>query len=181
MKRSIISILLTGVSFCAVAQISGIPVTPPAPQAVPNAVTTEKSAAPQKQNIAPTARPVPPVYQGASTEPVVMPRELVYPAAPPAPTQPQQREPLTPVESTNNLQPNRVKPDEASRENAVNGRPAAVIPDNRVNKNELRAAGTVENVSQMRNNTVVFPARTDTVKKVFPPPIKKKKKQRVKS
>jgi hypothetical protein len=173
-KITFIISFITG-SFVTDAQISGIPATPPAPQATQPATRAEKSAAPQKQNVPPPANPVPPVYPGAEPVPVVIPKELVFPAAPPAPTQPGQTEPLTPVESTNQLQPSRPPRDQSSRENIVNGRPAAVIPDNRVNKNDLRAAGTVEQKQQINNSALVFPARTDTARKAIPAPVKKKK------
>jgi hypothetical protein len=175
MKKLSFIIPLLIVSFVVNAQISGIPATPPAPQAVQPANRSEKSATPQKQNIPVPANPVPPVYPGAEPVPVVIPRELVYPAAPPAPTQPGQTEPLTPVESTNQLQPTRPQKDQGSRVNAVNGRPSSVIQDNRVNKNELRAAGTVEEKQQINNSTLVYPARTDTVRKATPAPVKKKR------
>ncbi len=172
-KITFIISFITG-SFITDAQISGVPATPPAPQATQPATRAEKSAAPQKQNVPPPANPVPPVYPGAEPVPVVIPREQIFPAAPPAPTQPGQTEPLTPVESTNQLQPSRPQRDQGSRENTVNGRPAAVIPD-RVNKNDLRAASTVEPKQQINNSTLVFPPRTDTAKKVITVPAKKKK------
>jgi hypothetical protein len=175
MKKIAFIISFTTGSLIADAQITGVPATPPEPQATQPAIRSEKSAAPQKQNVPPPANPVPPVYPGAEPVPVVIPRELVFPAAPPAPTQPGQIEPLTPIESTNPLQPSRPQRDQSSRENIVNGRPAAVIPDNRINKNDLRAAGTVEEKQQINNSTLVFPVRTDTVRKVIPPPVKKKK------
>ena len=173
-KITFIISFITG-SFITDAQISGVPATPPAPQATQPATRAEKSAAPQKQNVPPPANPVPPVYPGAEPVPVVIPREQIFPAAPPAPTQPGQTEPLTPVESTNQLQPSRPQRDQGSRENIVNGRPAAVIPDNRVNKNDLRAAGTVEPKQQINNSTLVFPPKTDTARKVITVPAKKKK------
>lgn len=176
MKKLSFIIPLFAVSFSSNAQISGIPATPPAPQAVQPASRSEKSAAPQKQNVPVQANPVPPVYPGAEPVPVVIPRELVYPAAPPAPTQPPQTQPLTPVESTNQLQPARPQPDQGSRNNAVNGRPSSAIQDNRVNKNELRAAGTTEQKQLINNSTLIYPARTDSVKKVVTAPVRKKRK-----
>ena len=163
--------------FCN-AQISGKPAVAPNSQPVPNSTATEKSAAPQQSAISVPSNPVAPVYPGGTPEPVVIPRELVYPAASPSPTQPGQREPLTPIESTNTLQPQRPQRDQNSRENNVNGRPPSTIPDNRTDKNKLRAASSVE------PNTVVappvqFPINTGNsagrVKKKYKKPAEKRK------
>jgi hypothetical protein len=138
--------ILTGLLsfvFCN-AQISGKPAVAPNSQPVPNATATEKSAAPQQSAITVPSKPVAPVYPGGTPEPVVMPRETVYPAASPSPTQPVQKEPLSPIESTNTLQPQRPQRDQNSRENNINGHPTSVIPDNRTDKNKLRAASSVE-------------------------------------
>ena len=96
---------------------SGTPVIHSRPQPVPNSTTTEKSAPPQPVIIPPTANPVPPVYPGAESKAVVIPRQLINPPVTPSGTQPIQKEPLSPVESTNNLQPNRPARDRASRVN----------------------------------------------------------------
>ena len=96
---------------------SGTPVIHSRPQPVPNSTTTEKSAPPQPIIIPPTANPVPPVYPGAEARAVETPRQLINPPVTPSGTQPTQKEPLSPVESTNNLQPNRPPRDRASRDN----------------------------------------------------------------
>lgn len=95
---------------------SGTPVIHTKPQPVPNSSTSEKSAQPQPVNIPPAANPVPPIYPGAETK-SVEPRPLITPPMTPSGTQPIQKEPLSPVESTNTLQPNRPPRDQASREN----------------------------------------------------------------
>jgi hypothetical protein len=92
---------------------------PPTAQPVPNATVTEKSATPQPQNITPLPNPVPPIYPGAEVKPAETQRQLVYPPSTPSATQPVQKEPLSPIESTNNLQPNRPQREEASRKNTI--------------------------------------------------------------
>jgi hypothetical protein len=84
-------------------------------QPVPNSNTVEKGAPTPKPLIAPPANPVPPIYPGAEAKTVETQANLIFPASPPAPTQPVQKEPLSPVETTNNLQPNRPFRDEQSR------------------------------------------------------------------
>ena len=88
---------------------------PASAQPVPNSTVTEKSAPTPKPLIAPAANPIPPVYPGAEARVAETQRETVFPAAPPSPTQPAQREPLTPIDATNVLQPTRPQREEASR------------------------------------------------------------------
>ena len=117
MKKYICCIIIF-ISVEAVAQLhSGTPVILSKPQPVPNSSTAEKSAPPQPINIPPAANPVPPVYPGADVKAVEIPRQLINPPSSPSGTQPIQKEPLSPVESTNILQPNRPPRDEASRIN----------------------------------------------------------------
>lgn len=84
-------------------------------QPVPNSTVTEKSAPTPRPLIAPAANPIPPIYPGAEAKVYETQRELVFPAAPPSPTQPAQREPLTPIDATNVLKPTRPQREEASR------------------------------------------------------------------
>ncbi|MEJ7610870.1 MAG: hypothetical protein WKF88_06800 [Ferruginibacter sp.] len=94
---------------------------PASAQPVPNATVTEKSAATAKPLIAPAANPVPPIYPGGDVRAVETNNNLIFPASPPSPTQPIQREPLTPVESKNVLQPTRPQREENSRVNTATG------------------------------------------------------------
>lgn len=122
MKKYICCIIIF-ISVEAVAQLhSATPVVQSKPQPVPNSSTAEKSAPPQPINIPPAANPIPPVYPGADVKAVEIPRQLINPTVTPSGTQPKQKEPLSPVESTNTLQPNRPPREEASRIN----RPVAV-------------------------------------------------------
>ena len=116
--KSFIFFTIILISFKGFGQLhSGTPVIHSKPQAVPNSTTTEKSAPPQPIIIPPAANPVPPVYPGAEARAEEIPRQLIYPPVTPSGTQPIQKEPLSPVESTNNLQPNRPARDRASRVN----------------------------------------------------------------
>ena len=116
--KSFICFTIILLSFKGFGQLhSGTPVIHSKPQAVPNSTTTEKSAPPQPINIPPAANPVPPVYPGAEARALEIPRQLINPPVTPSGTQPIQKEPLSPVESTNNLQPNRPARDRASRVN----------------------------------------------------------------
>lgn len=115
MKTCIFCIIMF-ISFKSVAQLhSGTLVVHSKVQPVPNSSTAEKSASPQPINIQPAANPVKPVYPGAEVKAVEIPRQLINPPETPSGTQPKQKEPLSPIESTNILQPNRPPRDEASR------------------------------------------------------------------
>ena len=135
------------ISFKGVAQLhSGTPVIQSKVQPVPNSSTTEKSASPQPINIPPAANPVKPVYPGADVKAVEIPRQLINPPETPSGTQPKQKEPLSPVESTNILQPNRPPRDEASRINQPVAAPA-YIPANAIfNENKVENLGIVTTV-----------------------------------
>lgn len=98
---------------------SSTPVTPVTAQPVPNATATEKSAPTPKPLITPAENPVPPVYPGGQPKVVVTQPQLISPASPPATTQQSQKEPLTPIESTNLLKPSRPQRQESSRKNRV--------------------------------------------------------------
>ena len=117
MKISIFYIFLF-LSFKGVAQLhSGTPVVQSKVQPVPNSSAAEKSASPQPINIPPAANPVPPIYPGAEARAVEIPGQLINPPVTPSGTQPVQKEPLSPVESTNTLLPNRPPRDQTSRVN----------------------------------------------------------------
>lgn len=116
--KSIICITVILLTLKSYGQLhSGTPANQSKTQPVPNSTTSEKSAPPQPINIPPAANPVPPVYPGAETKAIEIPRQLINPPSTPSGTQPIQKEPLSPVESTNNLHPNRPPRDRASREN----------------------------------------------------------------
>ena len=139
------------ISFKGVAQLhSGTPVIQSKVQPVPNSSTTEKSASPQPINIPPAANPVKPVYPGADVKAVEIPRQLINPPETPSGTQPKQKEPLSPVESTNILQPNRPPRDEASRIN----QPVAVPP--------YKPANNTFNENINNNQSTVTPVYTKT-------------------
>ena len=128
------------ICFKGVAQLhSGTPVIQPKVQPVPNSSTAEKSASPQPINIPPAANPVKPVYPGADVKAVEIPRQLINPPETPSGTQPKQKEPLSPIESTNILQPNRPPRDEASRINqpvaVPSTNPPNIIPNKYLNNN----------------------------------------------
>ena len=63
------------------------------------------------------AKPVKPFYPGADARAIEIPRQLINPPETPSGTHPKQKKPLSPVESTNTLQPNRPAREEASRIN----------------------------------------------------------------
>ena len=108
------------ISFKGLSQLhSGTPVNQSKVQPVPNSTTAEKSAPPQPLIIAPAPNPVPPIYPGAEVKAVEIPRQLINPPFTQSGTQPQQKEPLSPIESTNILQQNRPARSEASRTNPV--------------------------------------------------------------
>ncbi len=117
---SLITVFLS-ISHIATAQLKSSNLNVPAnAQPVPNSTVTEKSAPTSKPLIAPAANPIPPIYRGAEAKVFETQRETVFPAAPPSPTQPVQREPLTPIDATNVLQPTRPQREEASRPDTRN-------------------------------------------------------------
>ena len=116
--KTLICLVIILSSFKSFGQLhSGTPVIQSKAQPVPNSTASEKSAPPQPINIPPSANLVPPVYPGAQAKVVEITRQLINPPVTPPGTQPIQKEPLSPVESTNNLQPNRPARDRASRAN----------------------------------------------------------------
>ena len=121
MKRILITgiILLTNYGLFAQLLKSSNLNVPASAQPVPNATATEKSAPPQPQNIAPAPSPVPPIYPGAEVKAAEVQRQIINPPSTPSGTQPVQKEPLSPIESTNTLQPNRPQREENSRKNVV--------------------------------------------------------------
>lgn len=118
MKHIIYTGILAFITSSVMAQVSPSNLNAPAnSQPVPNSSATEKSAPPPRPLIPVTTPNIPPVYPGAETHAAETQRNLIFPAAPPAPTQPPQREPLRPVEATNNLAPTQPPREEASRKN----------------------------------------------------------------
>ncbi|MCY7293387.1 MAG: hypothetical protein LH615_14505 [Ferruginibacter sp.] len=112
MKRILFTGILMITTYGLFAQLNSSNLNVPAnAQPVPNATATEKSAQPLPRIIAPAPNPVPPIYPGAEVEAAETQRQLVYPPSTPSGTQPVQNEPLSPIESTNNLQPNRPQRD----------------------------------------------------------------------
>ena len=131
MKKIIVaSFLILQVVFAMAQLHSGEVQPPPSAQPVPNAVTTDRSAVTQPANISPVEKPVPPIYPGGDVKAVEIPRQLVNPPSTVSGTQPAQNEPLTPIESTNTLQPNRPPRDAASRNNPVTENPAIIKRNN---------------------------------------------------
>ena len=102
---------------CSAQLHSGTKATPLPAQPVPASTATEKSAPTPKPLNAPVANPVPPIYPGGDVKLVETQRETVFPATTSSPTQPAQRESLTPIDATNVLRPTRPQRDEASRPN----------------------------------------------------------------
>ena len=122
MKKVIFTGILIITSYGLFAQLNSSNLNVPASaQPVPSATAREKAAIPQPQNIAPAPNPVPPIYSGAEVQAAETQRQLIFPPTTPSGTQPVQKEPLSPIESTNNLQPNRPQREEQSRKNAVIG------------------------------------------------------------
>ncbi len=150
MKNILITSILIIVSQALYAQLnSGNFNVPASAQPVPNATATEKSAPSQPQIIAPAPNPVPPIYPGGEVKAAEVQRQIINPPLTPSGTQPLQKEPLSPIESTNNLQPNRPQREEKSREN-----PVIEIPNNR---NRIRpSAGNVVKVTNSTSNTLGY-------------------------
>lgn len=159
---------------------------PATAQPVPNATVTEKSAQPQPLNIPPAPNPVAPIYPGAEVEAAEVQRQIINPPSTPIATQPVQKEPLSPIESTNTLQPTRPQRSDNARkattvtleqspkytglnkkatERVSKSSKVAVIKTERTN-NALRINSTVK--KETKNKKVV--QKKHTVKK----PIKKK-------
>ena len=120
MKRLIYTGILLFITASVTAQVSPSNLNAPAgSQPVPNSSVSEKSAPSPKPLIPVTTTNIPPIYPGAETHAAETQRNLIFPASPPAPTQPAQREPLHPIEATNNLAPTQPPREEASRNNPV--------------------------------------------------------------
>ena len=120
MKKVIFTAVILIATYAGFAQLkSSNVIVPASAQPVPNATATEKSAPPQPQIIAPAPNPVPPIYPGAEVKAAEVQRQIINPPSTPTGTQPVQKEPLSPIESTNNLQPTRPQRDEKSRDNPV--------------------------------------------------------------
>ena len=120
MKNTLIlTICISAMQVCSAQLHSGTKATPPPAQPVPASTATEKSAPTPKPLIPPAANPVPPVYPGGDVKVAETQKETVSvsPEGSSSPTQPPQREPLTPIDATNVLQPTRPQREEASRTN----------------------------------------------------------------
>ena len=166
MKKIVSTAILIITTYGLFAQLNSSNLNVPASsQPVPNATTTEKAATPQPQNIAPAPNPVPPIYPGAEVQAAETQRQLVYPPTTPNSTQPVQKEPLSPIESTNNLQPNRSQREENSRKP-----PAVAAFNNTANaNNEIRKVPVKVDV----------PVKTTSNKSAYIKPIVTAKKQSV--
>ena len=163
MKTLLICIIIF-ISVKGVAQLhSGTPVIQSKAQPVPNSSTAEKSAPPQHINIPPAANPVPPIYPGANVKAVEIPRQLINPPSIPSGTQPKQKEPLSPVESTNRLQPNRPPREEASRINRSQTVPVNIVTQDLSNSNNNYNSNRA---SAIYNNNK--PSTTRSIKKAVP-------------
>jgi len=163
MKTFIFCVIIF-ISFKGVAQLhSGTPVIQSKVQPVPNSSTTEKSASPQPINIPPAANPVKPVYPGADVKAVEIPRQLIYPPETPSGTQPKQKEPLSPIESTNILQPNRPPRDEASRINQAVAvpayKPANATFNENINNNKSTVTPVYNRTSAIKSKKKAVPTK----------------------
>lgn len=163
MKTFIFSIMMF-IGFKGVAQLhSGTPVIQSKVQPVPNSSTAEKSASPQPINIPPASNPVKPVYPGADVKAVEIPRQLINPPETPSGTQPKQKEPLSPIESTNILQPNRPPRDEASRINQAVAipayNPANVISNENLNNNLNSISPVYNRTSAIKSKKKAVPSK----------------------
>ena len=170
MKRLLFCITVF-ISYKGNAQLhSGTPVVHSKAQPVPNSSTAEKSAPPQPFIIAPAPNPVPPVYPGAEVKVVEIPRQLINPPITPAGTQPKQKEPLSPIESTNVLQQNRPPISETSRINPVISVPAVNpernIDNKNLNYNSIKVDPIHKISSPVSNPKNKVEAKSPTKKKV---------------
>lgn len=167
MKQTIFTGLLIITGYCVSAQLNSGKINVPASsQPVPNATVTEKSATPQPQNIAPAPNPLPPIYSGAEVQAAETQRQLVFPASTPSGTQPLQKEPLSPIESTNNLNPNRPQREEASRENPAVGNSRSPKKPTTIVKTTLRTQKEVRNFNES-NSVIIKDRNTMTDRSTF--------------
>lgn len=150
MKKILITFCLLA-GFKGMAQLkSGTPPVQNTTQPVPSASTTERSATPQPVINAPAANPIPPIVPGGDVKAVEIPRQLVYPPSKVSGTQPVQKEPLSPIESTNNLSPNRPQREENSRNNRVVSVPKKEINPSLNTTNVAVAAIPVNNKQTLK-------------------------------
>jgi len=178
MKRIVFTGILVITTYGLFAQLNSSNLNVPASaQPVPNATATERSAPPQPQIIAPAPNPVPPVYQGAEVQAAETQRQLVYPPSTPSGTQPVQKEPLSPIESTNTLQPNRPQREENSRENPAVAAPYnSAKPNNNVKQVPVKTDEPVKTTIKTINNnsTYIKTSGTNTKQKVETKRVNKK-------
>ena len=191
MKRIfLLTICISVLQICSAQLHSGTKATPPPVQPVPASTATEKSAPTPKPLNAPIANPVPPIYPGGDVKVAETQRETVFPASGSSPTQPVQREPLTPIDATNVLQPTRPQREEASRINNRSvpvqraGRPTGAEQANvsehttvienpqnrkpilsRTNVSAARTSRRPYDPMLVKSNTTVAKNKTTTVKK----------------
>ena len=169
--KTFIFFIISFISFKGVAQLnSGTPVIQSKVQPVPNSSTAEKSAPPQPIILPPAANPVAPIYPGANVKAIEIPRQLINPPTTPSGTQPKQKEPLSLVESTNRLQPNRPPRDEASRTNqpveVPAYSPARDISNNNRDYESNRAMPVYVKPSAINSNKKAAPVKNKANKKV---------------
>ena len=169
MKRIIIVNICINVSYFCMGQtpiaVQASPSNLNAPanaQPVPNSNTTERGAPTARPLIEPAANPVPPIYPGAEARSFPTQQNLIYPASPSAPTQPVQKEPLSPIEATNTLQPTRAFRDEQSRSLSAIGLERKVISPVTRHKTETVKKGEVKTYPRTpKANGAVYPVRSD--------------------
>lgn len=163
MKKILITFCLLA-GFKGMAQLkSAMPPVQITTQPVPGSSTKEKSATPQPIINAPAANPIPPAVPGGDVKAVEIPRQLVYPPSPVSGTQPVQKEPLSPIESTNILSPSRPQREESSRNNKIISYPKSeinsstsivIVPDTAISKTKKTVikkpqASTIRNTKKV--------------------------------
>lgn len=158
------------ICFKGVAQLHwGTPILETKVQPVPSSSTAEKSASPQPINIPPGANPVEPIYPGADVKAVKIPRQLINPTETPSGTQEKPKYPVSPVKSTNTLQPKRPPRDEASWTNQPVAVPAT-NPPNVISNEDLNS--NVNSVTPIYN-------RSSSIKKQKKPVYSKPKARKI--
>ena len=154
MKHAIFTGLLILTGYFVSAQLNSSNINVPASsQPVPNATVTEKSATPQPQILAPASNPIPPIYSGAEVHAAETQRQIIFPGAASIGTQPMQKEPLSPIESTNNLNPIRPQREQASRENPAVGVQRNTIKSKTILSISAQVRGSANTTTNVYTNT----------------------------
>ncbi len=175
MKKILITFCLLA-GFKGMAQLkSGTQPVQNTTQAVPSSSTKERSATPQPIINAPVANPIPPVVPGGNVKAVEIPRQLVFPPSPVSGTQPVQKEPLSPIESTNILSPNRPQREENSRNNKIISYPKSEI------NSSISIITVPDTAISKTKKTVIKKLQTSTNKKTKKTPTTQSSKTKISS